>query len=63
MIKLLCFDRVFMRRVDLGFMIEGLLALRPIRERINGWAVFWELGRLALPDDPRDLFGVLLRAE
>jgi ornithine cyclodeaminase len=63
MTKLLCFDRVFMRCVDLGFMIEGLLALRPIRERINGWAFLRELGRLALPNDPRDLFCVLLRAE
>jgi ornithine cyclodeaminase len=45
-----------------GFAIEDFSALRFVRERIRGTGFFEEVDLLADPDDPRDLFGMLLRA-
>jgi ornithine cyclodeaminase len=45
-----------------GFAIEDFSALRFVRDRIAGTGLFVELDLLADPDDPRDLFGMLLRA-
>ncbi|WP_171210242.1 MULTISPECIES: ornithine cyclodeaminase [unclassified Ruegeria] len=45
-----------------GFAIEDFSALRFIRDRIKGTDYFQDLDMLADPDDPRDLFGMLLRS-
>jgi ornithine cyclodeaminase len=45
-----------------GFAIEDFSALRYIRDRIAGTAFFTPLDMLADPDDPRDLYGMLMRA-
>jgi ornithine cyclodeaminase len=45
-----------------GFAIEDFSALRFVRERIRGTGLYSEVDLLADPDDPRDLFGMLLRA-
>lgn len=47
---------------SVGFAIEDFSALRYIRDRIKGTAFFQPLDLLADPDDPRDLFGMLMRA-
>ena len=58
--------RVSERQITLfdgvGFAIEDFSALRFVRERIRGTGLFAEVDLLADPDDPRDLFGMLLRA-
>ena len=58
--------RVSERQITLfdgvGFAIEDFSALRFVRERIRGTGLFEEVDLLADPDDPRDLFGMLLRA-
>ncbi|THH38757.1 ornithine cyclodeaminase [Aliishimia ponticola] len=46
-----------------GFAIEDFSALRFIRDRIVGTHCFEPLDMLADPDDPRDLFGMLMRAQ
>ena len=48
---------------SVGFAIEDFSALRFVRERIAGTGFFEELDLLADPDEPRDLFGMLLRAQ
>ena len=48
---------------SVGFAIEDFSALRFVREKIRGTAYFHDLDLLADPDDPRDLFGMLLRAQ
>jgi ornithine cyclodeaminase len=48
---------------SVGFAIEDFSALRYVREKIRGTGFFQELDMLADPDDPRDLFGMLARAE
>ena len=48
---------------SVGFAIEDFSALRYVRERIAGTGFFEELDLLADPDEPRDLFGMLLRAQ
>ncbi len=48
---------------SVGFAIEDFSALRFVRDRITGTALFDQLDMLADPDDPRDLFGMLLRAQ
>ena len=47
---------------SVGFAIEDFSALRYVREKIAGTEFFQPLDMLADPDDPRDLFGMLLRA-
>lgn len=48
---------------SVGFAIEDFSALRFVRDRIKGTDFFHPLDLLADPDDPRDLFGMLIRAE
>ncbi len=48
---------------SVGFAIEDFSALRTIRELIKGTEFFEELDLLADPDDPRDLYGMFLRAQ
>ena len=45
-----------------GFAIEDFSALRYIREQLDRTGHYVNLDLLADPDDPRDLFGMLLRA-
>lgn len=46
---------------SVGFAIEDFSALRYIRDHIGGSDYFLNLDLLADPDDPRDLFGMVLR--
>jgi len=48
---------------SVGFAIEDFSALRYVRARLDEFPLFVELDLLADPDEPRDLFGMLLRAE
>jgi len=48
---------------SVGFAIEDFSALRYVRARLDAFPLFVELDLLADPDEPRDLFGMLLRAE
>lgn len=48
---------------SVGFAIEDFSALRYVRDRLAGSELYLDLDLLADPDDPRDLFGMLLRAE
>jgi len=48
---------------SVGFAIEDFSALRYVREKITELEMFVELDLLADPDDPRDLYGMLLRCE
>ncbi|SEW10509.1 ornithine cyclodeaminase [Cognatiyoonia koreensis] len=45
-----------------GFAIEDFSALRYVQRAIKGTALYRELDMIADPDDPRDLFGMVLRA-
>lgn len=47
---------------SVGFAIEDFSALRYVHKAIRGTEFFIELDMLADPDDPRDLFGMLQRA-
>ncbi|SEK96408.1 ornithine cyclodeaminase [Roseovarius azorensis] len=47
---------------SVGFAIEDFSALRYVRDHIAGTDLYMDLDLLADPDDPRDLFGMLLRA-
>ena len=47
---------------SVGFAIEDFSALRYIRDHIGGTEYYRDLDLLADPDDPRDLFGMLMRA-
>ncbi len=47
---------------SVGFATEDFSALRYVRDRLPGTGLFQELDMLADPDEPRDLFGMLLRA-
>jgi len=47
---------------SVGFAVEDFSALRYVRDRLHGTALFDQLDMLADPDDPRDLFGMLHRA-
>ena len=47
---------------SVGFAIEDFSALRYVKQAIEGTAFFEPLDMLADPDDPRDLFGMLMRA-
>ncbi|MBS1183203.1 MAG: arcB [Proteobacteria bacterium] len=48
---------------SVGFAIEDFSALRYVRDKLAGTAFYEELDLLADPDEPRDLYGMLLRAE
>jgi ornithine cyclodeaminase len=48
---------------SVGFAIEDFSALCWLAEEIDRAGLYAELDLLADPDDPRDLFGMLLRAE
>jgi ornithine cyclodeaminase len=47
---------------SVGFAIEDFSALRYVRDQLPGTGLYEELDLLADPDEPRDLFGMLLRA-
>ncbi|CAA0107462.1 Ornithine cyclodeaminase [Starkeya nomas] len=48
---------------SVGFATEDFSALRYVRDKIAGTGLYEELDLLADPDDPRDLFGMLLRCQ
>jgi ornithine cyclodeaminase len=48
---------------SVGFAIEDFSALRYVRAQLQSTGLFEELDLLADPDEPRDLFGMLLRAK
>ncbi|QQL46094.1 ornithine cyclodeaminase [Sulfuriroseicoccus oceanibius] len=48
---------------SVGFAIEDFAALRYVHDRVTAGAAHEELDLLADPDDPRDLFGMILRAQ
>ncbi len=48
---------------SVGFAIEDFSALRHIHARLQGTGLYQALDMIADPDDPRDLFGMLCRAE
>ena len=48
---------------SVGFAIEDFSALRYVRDQLPGTGLYHNLDLLADPDDPRDLFGMLQRAE
>ena len=48
---------------SVGFAIEDFSALRYVRDKLAETGLYEELDLLADPDEPRDLFGMLLRAE
>ncbi|WP_333868750.1 ornithine cyclodeaminase [Cypionkella sp.] len=47
---------------SVGFAIEDFAALRYIRSKLAETGLFAQLDMIADPDDPRDLFGMILRA-
>jgi len=47
---------------SVGFAIEDFSALRYVRDQLTQTGFYEELDLLADPDEPRDLFGMLLRA-
>jgi len=47
---------------SVGFATEDFSALRYIHDRLRGTGFFDELDMLADPDEPRDLYGMLMRA-
>ncbi|HEY1941655.1 MAG TPA: ornithine cyclodeaminase [Roseiarcus sp.] len=48
---------------SVGFAIEDFSALRYVRDQLDRTGRFVELDLVADPDDPRDLYGMLLRAK
>ena len=46
-----------------GFATEDFSALRYVRDRLEGTGLYQALDMVADPDDPRDLFGMLMRAK
>lgn len=48
---------------SVGFAIEDFSALRYIHDRLKHTGFYDELDMIADPDEPRDLFGMLLRAK
>ena len=47
---------------SVGFAIEDFSALRYVRGKLAETGLFTQLDMIADPDDPRDLFGMILRA-
>jgi ornithine cyclodeaminase len=56
-------DRQITMFDSVGFAIEDFSALRYVRGKISEFGMFTELDLLADPDEPRDLYGMLLRCE
>lgn len=48
---------------SVGFAVEDFSALRYVRDQLKRTGLYDELDMLADPDEPRDLFGMLLRAK
>ncbi len=48
---------------SVGFAIEDFSALRYVHSRLRASGLFQDLDMIADPDDPRDLFGMILRAQ
>ncbi|MEO8243584.1 MAG: ornithine cyclodeaminase [bacterium] len=48
---------------SVGFAIEDFAALRYVRSKLADTGLFDQLDMIADPDDPRDLYGMLLRAK
>ncbi|MCL4104939.1 UNVERIFIED_CONTAM: hypothetical protein GTU68_018646 [Idotea baltica] len=48
---------------SVGFAIEDFSALRYVRDQLEATGMFDRLDMMADPDDPRDLFGMVMRAE
>ena len=48
---------------SVGFAVEDFSALRYLRDRLPETGLYDKLDLLADPDDPRDLFGMLMRAK
>ncbi len=48
---------------SVGFAIEDFSALRYVHDKLRYLALYEDLDLLADPDEPRDLFGMLLRAQ
>ena len=48
---------------SVGFAIEDFSALRYVKEQLGRTGLYEELDLLADPDEPRDLFGMVLRAQ
>ena len=48
---------------SVGFATEDFSALRYVRSKLSGTSHYTELDMLADPDEPRDLYGMLLRRE
>ncbi len=48
---------------SVGFAIEDFAALRYVHSKVAGTGFYRDLDLLADPDEPRDLFGMLLRAK
>jgi ornithine cyclodeaminase len=48
---------------SVGFAIEDFSSLRYVKDQVLAIGLYEELDLLADPDEPRDLFGMLLRAE
>jgi ornithine cyclodeaminase len=47
---------------SVGFAVEDFSALRYVHGRIAGTGLYQELDLIADPDDPRDLYGMLMRS-
>ncbi len=47
---------------SVGFAVEDFSALRYVRSKLQETGLFTQLDMIADPDDPRDLFGMILRA-
>lgn len=47
---------------SVGFAVEDFSALRFVRDQLDRTGQFQDLDMLADPDDPRDLFGMVMRA-
>jgi len=47
---------------SVGFATEDFSALRYLRDQVKRTGQYQELDMLADPDDPRDLFGMVMRA-
>ena len=48
---------------SVGFAIEDFSALRYVRDQLRSVGLYQNLDMLADPDEPRDLFGMILRAQ
>lgn len=48
---------------SVGFAIEDFSALRYVHSRLRDSGLYQNLDMIADPDDPRDLFGMILRAQ